>query len=199
MKMSTSIQESKSSTWSSTWSFPLPQLGSASGWKPAAEKGKWLLALVLGGTWLLCFSTCQLISDLYTVRVDKMKENIFNHNLLSLSGLGRYLILLCVCGGRGVFLCTWVENSISEDHFPENLLALPLVSLLWLVVPMIITWDLSLTSRIHILAAGDTLLTQVDGLNRTQENLTLPLSLLWGPPMVHSSPQQTLGIQTSFL
>lgn len=103
MKMSTSIQESKSSTWSSTWSFPLPQLGSASGWKPAAEKGKWLLALVLGGTWLLCFSTCQLISDLYTVRVDKMKENIFNHNLLSLSGLGRYLILLCVCVG-GVFV-----------------------------------------------------------------------------------------------
>ena len=49
------------------------------------------------------FLPCQLISDLYTVRVDKMKENVFNHNLLSLSGLGRYLILFCVWRG-GVFV-----------------------------------------------------------------------------------------------
>lgn len=128
-----------------------------------------------------------------------MKGNVFNHNLLSLSKLNRCLILLCMVVVGGMFLCTWVENYISKDRFPENLLALLLVSLLWLVVPVIITWHLSLTSRIHILAAEDIRLTQVDGLNRTQENLTLPLSLLWGPPMVHSSPQQTLGVETSFL
>ena len=123
-----------------------------------------------------------------------MKGNVFNHNLLSLSGLGSCLMLFSFVG---VFVHWGWEFHLWRPVSWKCLGPTTYISTLT-CCPMIITWDLSLTSRIHILAAGDILLTQVDRLNRTQENLTLPLSLLWGPLMIHSSPQQTLGIETSF-
>lgn len=56
--------------------------------------------------------------------------------------------------------------------------------------PMI---DLSSVPRIqlspHVLAAKVLPLFQEDKLNRTQDSLVLTFSLLYGPPMVHSSSQ----------
>lgn len=94
--------------------------------------------------------------------------------------------------------CISVENSILGDNFPENLLTLPCKSQLQFVISMIVVWDLSSAPRIqlspHVLAAKVLPLFQEDKLNRTQDSLVLTFSLLYGPPMVHSSSQWTLGV-----
>ena len=76
-----------------------------------------------------------------------MKRKVLNHNLLSLWAWQTSSAIFLWAGG--CFCALWLRIPSLKTSFPENLLTLRHVFLLWLVVLMIITWDLSLTPRIQ--------------------------------------------------